>query len=61
MLKLALLSENGGILVAPSHIFVAESFKFIEGMFENEDDETSFKYNCQQNESFLYIPFKNND
>ena len=61
MLKLALLYENGGILVAPNHIFVSESFKFIEGMFDNGDDGAPFKYNCQQNESFLYIPFKNND
>ena len=61
MLKLALLYENGGILVAPDHIFVSESFKFIEGMFDDKDDETPFKYDCQQNESFLYIPSKNYD
>ena len=61
MLKLALLYENGGILVAPNHIFISESFKFIEGMFDGKDDGTPFKYNCQQNESFLYIPFNKND
>ena len=61
MLKLALLYENGGILVAPNHIFASESFKFIERMFDNRDDESPFKYNCQQNESFVYIPFKDDD
>ena len=58
MLKLALLHENGGILAAPYNIFVSDNLKFIEGMFDPVEDNIPFKYNCQQNEAFLYIPHK---
>ena len=58
MLKLAILYENGGILATSNCIFLSENFRFIEGMFEPVEGDFPFKYNCQQSDAYLYIPFK---
>ena len=56
LLKLALLYENGGVMLEWGNLFLTEGFEFLEEMFNIYEGGSKGEKICDNKDAFLFMP-----